>query len=331
MTNKYYMTLTSIALAGLLLGCGDSSDGTITDSDTDTNSTESVKDITDIILSNRSGNCEDYINAYTSQVTDIQENTDFEGSLEIELSDGKCEFTSNSIPNHDFNDDTAHFATQAVEVAVNVEITSSPSFATSVTELDMNDNAIMLNGVKLNILSAGCYGVGDGNSGCDDLDEPFRYDPMGTESGFGVDMHNAHVQPTGLYHYHASPMALFDTDGNVESPVIGFASDGFPIYGNYFNDNGSVRSATSSYALKSGSREDVVYNGETYSPGGDYDGTYTSDWEYVAGSGDLDECNGMTVDGVYGYYITDTYPWVIHCYKGTPDSSFSRSGGPGGA
>lgn len=331
MAHKYYMTLTSIALAGILLGCGDSSDGTDTDTNTAINSTESLIDITDTILSNRSGNCEDYINAYTSQVTDIQENTDFEGSLEIELSDNKCKFTSNSIPNHNFNDDTAHFATKAAEVAVNVEITSSPSFATSVTQLDLNDNAIMLNGVKLNILSAGCYGVGDGNIGCSDLDEPFRYDPMGTEGGFGVDMHNAHVQPTGLYHYHASPMALFDTDGNVESPVIGFASDGFPIYGNYFNDNGSVRSATSSYALKSGSREDVVYNGKTYSPGGDYDGTYTSDWEYVAGSGDLDECNGMTVDGVYGYYLTDTYPWVLHCYKGTPDSSFGNSVGPGGA
>ena len=322
--NKYRVLFISIVLVSTLVGCGGDSETSETIDVGGTAENNNVIDITDAVLSNRSANCADYINSYASKVQDIQENQDYEGSLEIELSDEKCKFTSNSIPNHNFNDDTAHFATQVAEVDINVEITTSPSTTSSVTPLSLNDNAIMLNGVKLNILSAGCYGVGDGNIGCNDLNEPFRYDPMGTEGGFGVDEHNAHVQPGGLYHYHASPMALFDTDGNVESPVIGFASDGYPIYGNYFNDNGTVRSATSSYALKSGAREDIVYNGTTYSPGGTYDGTYTSDWEYIADSGDLDECNGMIVDGVYGYYLTDTYPWVLSCYKGTPDSSFGR-------
>ena len=31
-----------------------------------------------------------------------------------------------------------------------------------------------------------------------------------------------------------------------------------------------------------------------------YDGQFRSDYEYVSGSGDLDECNGMTVEGQYG-------------------------------
>ena len=76
--------------------------------------------------------------------------------------------------------------------------------------------------------------------------------------------------------------------------------------------------------LKSGTRTAVTYSGTTYDPGGSYDGTYTSDWEYSANAGDLDECNGMTIDGVYGYYVTDSYPWVMGCYKGTPDSSFNN-------
>ncbi len=40
----------------------------------------------------------------------------------------------------------------------------------------------------------------------------------------------------------------------------------------------------------------------------------------------------MTIDGQYGYYVTDTYPWVIGCFKGTPDASFPTvgTGGPGG-
>ena len=53
-------------------------------------------------------------------------------------------------------------------------------------------------------------------------------------------------------------------------------------------------------------------------------GRWSSDYEYAAGAGDLDECNGMIVDGLYGYYVTDSYPWVIGCFRGTPDDSFYR-------
>ena len=42
------------------------------------------------------------------------------------------------------------------------------------------------------------------------------------------------------------------------------------------------------------------------------------------GNGDLDECNGMTVDGDYGYYVTDAYPWVLNCLIGDPDPSFDK-------
>jgi hypothetical protein len=51
-------------------------------------------------------------------------------------------------------------------------------------------------------------------------------------------------------------------------------------------------------------------------------GHFTSDWKYVVGSGDLDECNGrygVTPEfpkGTYHYYITDTYPFVQRCVKG---------------
>ena len=51
-------------------------------------------------------------------------------------------------------------------------------------------------------------------------------------------------------------------------------------------------------------------------------GTFTQDYEYVAGSGDLDECNGrfgVTPEfptGIYHYYITDTYPFIQRCVKG---------------
>jgi hypothetical protein len=43
-----------------------------------------------------------------------------------------------------------------------------------------------------------------------------------------------------------------------------------------------------------------------------------------AGSGDLDECNGMIRSGSYGYYVINAYPWILACYKGTPDPSFNK-------
>ena len=71
--------------------------------------------------------------------------------------------------------------------------------------------------------------------------------------------------------------------------------------------------------MKSGTRP--TGEGE---PGGTYDGTYRDDYEYVEGSGDLDECNGTTLNGVYGYYITDGFPYIMSCFKGTPDPSFLK-------
>ena len=283
-------------------------------------------DITDVILGNRSATCSDYANTYTSKITDIQNNKSFNGNLVISSVGSTCSLKSNAIPNHNFNDAVAHFATPASEQSIDVQVPANPSMASKATELTLGtDNAIMLNGVKLDLLAAACHGVGNGKIGCNDISTPWRYDPMSSLNQFGTDSHNAHTQPDGSYHYHGNPKALFDQTGSVASGVIGFAADGFAIYGPYFSDNGSIRKATSSYQLKSGNR--VAIDGSN--PGGNYDGQYRDDWEYKASSGDLDECNGMSVDGAYGYYVTDTYPHVLGCFKGTPDSSFNKAMGGG--
>ena len=157
--------------------------------------------------------------------------------------------------------------------------------------------------------------------------------PHVKQNRFGTDSHNAHTQPDGTYHYHGDPKAMYDTacvDKQTVSPVVGFAADGFPIYGPCIADGDTVRVATSSYQLKAGTRQTV--NGYTTPVQGQgniesdsYDGQFIGDWEYVENSGDLDQCNGMTVDGHYGYYLTNQYPWVLACFSGTPDSSFDKS------
>jgi hypothetical protein len=286
-------------------------------------------DITDLILTKTNGSCEDFVDDYFADVMDIQESESHDSSIEITLLTSKCRITSNGIPNHDFNDNSANFASAVMAATRIFDVPRAPSMATTSTELNKTMwDAVMLNGVVLDLLSDGCYAPDDaradrdGNiaAGCGE-NASWNIDPLGTESGFGTDMHNAHTQPDGTYHYHGNPNALFDdSPGPNGSPVIGFAADGFPIYGTYFLDNesGTVRKALSGYSLKTGDRPNTTGN-----PGGSYDGTYIDDWEYT-GAGDLDECNGMTVNGQYGYYVTESYPWVLKCFTGTPDRSFNK-------
>jgi hypothetical protein len=301
-------------------------------------------DITNALFSSAAGSCASYANSYFSAVKDVQRGLSFDGDLTITVVGGKCVFATNAIPNHDFNDG-GNFATPVSAQNARYEISVMAVAAATPTPLEMGDDAIFLNGVKLDLLAAACYDVGSEplgreKIGCgpDQIDNPWRYDPMSPLNEFGTDNNNAHTQPDGTYHYHGNPLAMFITDcdaSGIASPVIGFAADGFPIYGSCFNDNGTVRKATSSYRFKEdgGARQEVgsyttPVGGRGSIASNQYDGQFRGDYEYVVGAGDLDVCNGMTVNGQYGYYVTDSYPWVLGCYTGTPDDSFGLAMGP---
>ena len=61
-------------------------------------------------------------------------------------------------------------------------------------------------------------------------------------------------------------------------------------------------------------------------------GTFKEDWEYVQGSGDLDECNGRVgvtpefPNGIYHYYATDSYPYFQRCVKGEVEITTAKPG-----
>lgn len=278
-------------------------------------------DITGAILTERSANCADFVSEHTALATDIHTETSYSAMTTVTTDGETCTIASNAVPNHDFNT-SAGFRNAFAEQDQAYTITATPTATETPTALSLStDNAVFLNGVKLDLLAAGCDGVGDGFIGCNDMSTPYRFDPMGGEgNAFGADAHNAHTQPDGAYHYHGNPVALFQQEYPSEaSPVIGFAADGFPVFGSFIDDNGTIRAATTSYQLKSGTRPD----GDD-GPGGTYDGTYIDDWEFVEGLGDLDQCNGMIQDTVYGYVVTATYPHVIGCFSGTPDESFAK-------
>lgn len=283
-----------------------------------TGSGASAHDITDAIFTDRAATCADYVAENTATATDVQERLRYTATTIITTNGKTCSIASNAVPNHDFNA-TGRFANPFSQQNQQYTIPANPSANSVPTALSLRmDNAIFLNGVKLDLMAAGCFGVRDGRIGCNDMDTPYRYDPMGPGGNFGTDEHNAHTQPDGTYHYHGNPLALFEqSNPQTASPVIGFAADGFPIFGSYINDNGAIRPATTSYQLKTGTRSGGL--------GGQYDGTFIDDWEFVAGLGDLDQCNGMMQNGVYGYVVTATYPHVLGCFTGTPDASFKKS------
>ena len=117
--------------------------------------------------------------------------------------------------------------------------------------------------------------------------------------------------------------------------LIGWAMDGVPLYARYgYSDpdsgTGALQAMEPSYQLKATPDPDR--------PSVDIIpmGTFSEDYEYIEGSGDLDECNGRFAvtpefpEGIYHYYATDTYPFVQRCVKGTPDPSSRPVRGGGG-
>lgn len=153
----------------------------------------------------------------------------------------------------------------------------------------------------------------------------WRYEVLSGAIAMGMDANHAIVQPGGAYHYYGPPTLLLDKMGispQAHSPQIGWATDGFPIYAYYGfsktdDTDSEIVKVSSGYQLKTGKRP----TGQNQ-PGGVYDGTFTADWKYVAGSGDLDSCNGrFTVTpefpgGTYAYFLTDSFPVIPRCLWG---------------
>ncbi|MFM7209330.1 MAG: YHYH protein [Verrucomicrobiota bacterium] len=173
----------------------------------------------------------------------------------------------------------------------------------------------------------------------DDRESGWNYEAMGGSSDLGIDLSLAHVQPNGAYHYHGSPKALLPLlgDEGKEMVLIGWAADGFPIYGGRGNRDpadpkSGLKEMRPSYRLKAGLRP-----GEPKGPGGRHDGNFTEDYEYVAGLGDLDECNGrfgVTPEfprGTYHYHATAAFPYVSRFWKGVADITFQKQGPPAGS
>jgi hypothetical protein len=199
------------------------------------------------------------------------------------------------------------------------------------TPTPLADIGLWVNGVAIyNAWDAQCW-EGDPNPGCNWQRDATVFELDGQDAANG---HPAEVAGGGMidgfkageYHHHFDPTGLraqLGDDGTSHSPILGFAYDGFPIYGPYSfaNDDGTgpIVRMESSYQLKLGRPP-----GPGSPPENDFPlGSFIQDWEYVDGLGDLDEHNGREAvtpeypDGTYAYYVTldavgDTmYPHTI--------------------
>jgi hypothetical protein len=136
-----------------------------------------------------------------------------------------------------------------------------------------------------------------------------------------VDFCKGHTGPQGDYHYHAlvqECLAQAALEG-VPSPIIGYALDGFPIYG----PNGCLDAACTEVVTFSSSWEttgdpsELAWERHAFTPSSD--------------PTKLDQCNGrIGPDGSYAYYATATFPYTIGCYHGVPGPSVVTGGGGGG-
>lgn len=129
--------------------------------------------------------------------------------------------------------------------------------------------------------------------------------------GASFDTCLGHPAPNGEYHHHVSPDCLYDnTDSSNHSPIIGYAFDGFPVYGAYgftnTNGTGPIKRMKTSYAVSTATTRT---NGPAVSASYPA-GCFMEDYIYTAGSGDLDDRNGrfcVTPDypaGTYAYFVT---------------------------
>ena len=250
--------------------------------------------------------------------------------LSFEIGETEIIIDSNGIPNHDLESGPGCCTTEQtlewrIPIVPNNQTGCDPTLSTDGCTMAPERDAVALavNGVPI-------FGPEDGPGGDAVAGHEGEYEEDRQHIWLGIC--HGHSGPGGAYHYHADANCAHwhpDEETNQtwrdysidssrslseHSPIVGFAFDGYPIYGFIgWNEEGNVSEMKSSYRLKEG---ETGYNG-------------IDDYEYIVGLGDLDSCNGQfgpTPDypeGIYHYHTTWQngegdlgFPYFINCYRG---------------
>lgn len=239
----------------------------------------------------------------------VIQDADFGTSTTVSIKGNQRIISTNALPNHptgtfpnEGNPNKIKAQNRTYKLPLNPYYTGKSKW--------VRETGVAINGVKF---EPGTAEVVQCESG-----ENYRVEAFQSIIDLGLDDNHAHVQPTGAYHYHGTPMGIVKADDSASDLVhIGFALDGFPIY---YSKSGKYNP---SFRLIDETREgtDCVYENPHQRKEFDIqnskaDGTFVADWEYVKGLGDLDECNGIMLNDSYLYLITDEYPYIGRCLMG---------------
>ncbi len=199
--------------------------------------------------------------------------------LSVSCSDSSMQVSSNGIPNYEF---VAITPGRLTERDNNWSIPLAPSGTKEALPL-LGDAGVLVNGIPI-------FGPNEGgNLGFGD---PYLDDVL--------DFCNGHVGPSG-YHNHATPECIFDDYENNVGLVVGYSLDGWPILAPFECADAACTQVVELQSSWQLTNPDAVAAWEKHS--------------YVAGSGDLDDCNGkIQADGSYAYYSTATFPYFMGCY-----------------
>ena len=250
----------------------------------------------------------------------------------VSIKDGNRIMKTNALPNHP----TGEFPTRGNPNKIKAQKVSyrfpiNPKL--SGKSKQAREPGIALNGVKFEPGTAERFVCETG--------EVYRIEAFQDLVNLGLDFNNAHVQPSGAYHYHGVPVELIKAlDKGEDLILVGFALDGFPIY---YSKSGKYKPSfqvsktdrTGNACLYNNPKHGMEKDLQNTSP----DGTFVSDWEYKEGLGQLDECNGAEINGQYAYFVTEEYPYMSRCLKGVfterqrkgpPPGQHPRNRPPGG-
>jgi len=123
------------------------------------------------------------------------------------------------------------------------------------------------------------------------------FDAQSTDATDLMDRCCGHPAPDGQYHYHKYPICVnspWADEGKEHSPLIGFAFDGFPVYGPYVAKDLMAKDATGDQGLNDFNIRNDPDRG----------------WHYQVTPG--------------------KFPYIIGGYWGTEDPRDVLRGGPGG-
>ena len=213
---------------------------------------------------------------------------------------------SNGMPTYTFVPITPN---PLVETPQHYEITLNPQVAATTTDIPLLGTiAFAVNGMPI-------FGPNEGAQPANEAyGDPIYNGIMDACLGHTADRYHYHsllekcLTASGLV---SEPWTNADPDATKASPVVGWALDGFPIYG---SRECADAQCSSIVMIKSG-----------YAQTGDPKTNAWQAYKWSEHAGDntyLDECNGHTgPDGKYHYHVTDKFPYVLGCYRGTPNGA----------